>query len=266
MKIIDLEKKYESLYMVCLEDWSDEMKEAGNHKCTWYEKMKDKGLGVKLAIDDKEQVIGMIQYVPIEYSPAMGEGLYFVDCIWVHGHKDGVGNQQKQGAGWQLLQAAEEDIKEKGGLGLVVWGLKMPIWMKASWFKHQGYKTIDKAGMALLLWKPFSPHAKKPHWVKQKVKEPGAGEHPGQVTVMAFYNGRCQVPCIALERTRQVCETFDDEVVFIPVDTFDRKVFMKWGITDGIFVEGKNLSNGPPLSKDKIKKHIEKEIKKLNKR
>ncbi|MBA7652703.1 hypothetical protein ES703_60542 [subsurface metagenome] len=28
MKVIDLEDKYKELYFVCLEDWSEEMKEA----------------------------------------------------------------------------------------------------------------------------------------------------------------------------------------------------------------------------------------------
>ena len=45
MKIEDLTDKYLDTYCVCLEDWSDEMKEAGNHKANWYSEMKDKGLG-----------------------------------------------------------------------------------------------------------------------------------------------------------------------------------------------------------------------------
>ena len=63
MEIIDLEEKYKETYLVCLEDWSDEMKEAGNHKELWYNEMKNKGLGVKLALEN-EKVVGMIQYLP----------------------------------------------------------------------------------------------------------------------------------------------------------------------------------------------------------
>lgn len=33
MKIINLTPEYEKTYLMCFEDWSDEMKEAGNHKC-----------------------------------------------------------------------------------------------------------------------------------------------------------------------------------------------------------------------------------------
>ena len=99
MKIIDLEESYEHLYIMCLEDWSDEIKEAGDHKKRWYDKMKDKGLRVKLALNDNDEAVGMIQYVPIEQSPAKGTNLYFINCIWVHGYDEGVGNYQKKGIG-----------------------------------------------------------------------------------------------------------------------------------------------------------------------
>ncbi|MDH4220795.1 MAG: hypothetical protein OEW23_18725, partial [Candidatus Aminicenantes bacterium] len=97
MEIIDLSEKYLNNYCVCLEDWSEDMKEAGDHKELWYDKMKDKGLRVKLAVDD-DKVCGMIQYVPVEYSFIEGKDLYFINCIWVHGYKKkGVGNYQKRG-------------------------------------------------------------------------------------------------------------------------------------------------------------------------
>jgi hypothetical protein len=72
MKVVDLSEKHEQLYFVCLEDWSEEIKEAGEHKANWYHKMKDKGLRVKLALDGSGEVGGMIQYVPIEHSFAEG--------------------------------------------------------------------------------------------------------------------------------------------------------------------------------------------------
>jgi len=66
MEIVDLTDKYHENYFVCLEDWSDEMKETGNHKEMWYNQMKDKELRVRLAIDD-DKVCGMIQYSPVEH-------------------------------------------------------------------------------------------------------------------------------------------------------------------------------------------------------
>ena len=61
MRIIDLNETYESLYFLCLEDWSSEIKEAGEHKKEWYQKMKENGLRVKLALDNNGEVGGMIQ-------------------------------------------------------------------------------------------------------------------------------------------------------------------------------------------------------------
>ncbi len=52
MEVIDLTPEYESLYFVCLEDWSSEMEDAGDHKERWYRQMQDKGLRVKLALGD----------------------------------------------------------------------------------------------------------------------------------------------------------------------------------------------------------------------
>jgi hypothetical protein len=47
MKITDITPENENLYFCCLEDWSEEMKEAGNYKQQWYNFMKDKGLIAK---------------------------------------------------------------------------------------------------------------------------------------------------------------------------------------------------------------------------
>ena len=138
MDIIDLNEKFKQTYLVCLEDWSDEMKEAGDHKSNWYDEMKNKGLGVKLALE-MDQVVGMIQYLPIEYSFAQGQDLYLITCIWVHGYKEGVGNFQKRGIGKALIKAAEEDIKTKGAKGVVAWGISLPFSLKNvrffSWYK-----------------------------------------------------------------------------------------------------------------------------------
>ncbi len=98
MEIVDLHDRFQPAYFYCLEEWSEEMKESGDLKRRWFEEMKGKGLRVKLAIED-DMALGMIQYLPVEHSIISGKNLYFINCIWVHGHKSGVGNQQKRGIG-----------------------------------------------------------------------------------------------------------------------------------------------------------------------
>ncbi|UCE75045.1 MAG: GNAT family N-acetyltransferase [Methanomassiliicoccales archaeon] len=260
MKTIDLTEAQEPLYFVCLEDWSDEIKEAKNHKEIWFRKMKDKGLRVKLAMDDSGKIGGMIQYLPIEHSFAEGEDLYFINCIWVHGYKEGRGNFQKKGMGKALLKAAEEDAKELESKGMAAWGVSLPFWMKASWFKKQGYKKADKMDISVLLWKPFSKNAKPPKWIKV-VKKPQ--KVPGKVTVTSFINGWCPAQNIVHERAKRASTEVGDKVAFITIDTSNYDTFSKWGIVDALFLDGKEVRTGPPPSYEKIKKLIAKRIKKL---
>jgi hypothetical protein len=260
MKIIDLSPDYYNLYFVCLEDWSDEIKEAGDHKEKWFNVMKEKGLRIKLALDDNGVVGGMIQYIPIEYSIIEGSDLYFICCIWVHGHKMGRGDFRKKGMGKSLIEAAENDVKSLGGKGLVAWGLSIPVFMRASWFKKQGYTKVDKNGMQVLLWKSFSNDAIPPKWIKQK-KTPE--KIPGKVNITAFKNGWCPAMNMALERTRRAAREFGDKVVFQEIETINKNVITDWGISDAIFIDGKELRTGPPPKFEKIKKKIYKKVKKL---
>lgn len=259
MEIIDLTEKYYKQYFCCLEEWSDEMKDAGDHKEKWFSKMKDKGLCVKIAVED-EKACGMIQYVPAENSFIVGEELYFINCIWVHGYKKGIGNYQKKGIGKALLHAAEEDIKTKNQKGIAAWGISLPFWMKASWYKKHGYKKVDKNGMAVLLWKPLSQDAIPPRWIKEK-KKPGKTQ--GKVTVTSFINGWCPAQNIVHERAKKASQDFGDLVEFQEIQTFGKSVFCEWGISDALFIDGKKVRTGPPPSLEKLQKKIGKRVKKV---
>jgi GNAT superfamily N-acetyltransferase len=260
MDITPLTDEHRTLYLCCLEDWSDEAREAGPRRECWYDRMKDCGLRVLLARDDAGVVGGMIQYIPIEHSFADGDGLYFVCCIWVHGYKEGRGNFQKRGMGKALLAAAEDDARELGAKGLAAWGISMPFWMRASWFRKQGYVNADKMNGAVLLWKPFTDDATPPRWIRRK-KTPQP--KPGRVTVTAFTHGWCIGQNLAYERAKRAAAEFGDDVVFEEVDTMDRSTLHEWGIADAIFIDGKELRNGPPPSYRKIYKRIAARVRKL---
>ena len=259
MEITDLTEKHYPAYFVCLEDWSDEMKDAGNHKENWFQKFKDKGLRVKLAIEGGK-ACGMIQYLPIEHSIIDGKDLYFIKCIWIHGYKKGIGNFQKRGIGTALLKAAEEDVRSTGAKGIAAWGISLPFWMKASWFKKKGYKKADKDGMAVLLWKPFVEDAKPPKWVKEKKKPQPV---KGKVTVTSFINGWCPAQNIVFERAKRASLEIGEKVEFQEIQTSDKKIVNEWGISDALFIDGKQVRTGPPPSYEKIKKRISKKVKKL---
>lgn len=260
MQIVDLNEKDEALYFVCLEDWSDEMREAGDHKERWYRRMKGKGLRVKLAVDDGGVVGGMIQYIPIELSHASGEGLYFINCIWVHGHERGRGDFSGRGMGKALLKAAEDDAKRLGAKGMAAWGVSLPVWMRASWFEKQGYERTDEDGTAVLLWKPFTQDAKSPRWIRQK-KRPRIVS--GKVTVTAFMGGWCPAQNLVYERARRAAADLGDKVVFNGVDTSERSSFLEWGIVDGLFIDDKTVRTGPPPTYEEIRGLIAERVRRL---
>jgi GNAT superfamily N-acetyltransferase len=260
MKIVDITPETEQVYFCCLEDWSDEVREAGDHKEHWYAQMKDKGLRVKFAMDEKNVIGGMIQYLPIEQSIFEGNGIYVVLCIWIHGHKQGRGNYQKRGMGKALLKAAEEDVQSMGSKGLAAWGVVIPAFMRASWFKRHGYTVVDKNGIMRLLWKPFAAGAQPPRFLKQREIPAGV---PGKVNVTLFMNGWCTAQNMVFERTKTAAQEFGDKVNLQEYYTSDRAALVEWGIADGLFIDGKEVRTGPPPSLKKIRKKIARRVKYL---
>lgn len=258
MKIVNLEENNAELFCMCLEDWSDEAKEAGGKRREWYERMKDRGLRAKLAVDENGTVGGMIQYLPIEESFVDGEELYFIHCIWVHGYKQGRGNFRKKGMGISLLEAAEDDVKKLGAKGIAAWGISLPFWMKASWFKKHGYKKADSQGMTILLWKPFTDDAKKPRWYPAGKNKPELT--PGKVTVTSYINGWCMGYNLAYERAKRAAAELGDSVVFREIETSDPKIIRKTGISDALYIDHKLIRTGPPPKYEKIKKQIKKKL------
>ena len=162
--------------------------------------------------------------------------------------------------GKALLQAAEEDARQLGAEGMVAWGLSLPFWMKASWFKKQGYVKVDKQSVQVLVWKPFTDGAVPPRWVRWK-KTPE--RTPGRVTVTSFKNGWCPAQNLVYERAKRAGGAFDDRVVFEEIDTADRETFLEWGISDALYIDGKAVRTGPPPSFEKLRRQIERRLKKL---
>ena len=258
MQIIDLADEHKPIFSVCLEDWSDEVKEGGCRRAQWVDRFLGKGLRAKLAVDDHGTVGGMIQYLPIEESTVDGAGLYFIPCIWVHGHKQGRGNFQGRGMGKALLAAAEEDARARGAKGMAAWGLLLPFWMKASWFRRHGYRSADRDGIASLLWKPFAPDARPPRWLRRTAKP--LELTPGRVNVTCFVNGWCTVGLVTAERARRVAGEFGEAVVLREVDTSEHATVAEWGLADALFVDGKQVMTGPPIAPDRLRRIVRKQL------
>ena len=64
-------------------------------------------------------------------------------------------------------------MSQYGAKGMAAWGLWLPVWMKASWFKKHGYQGVDRSGPRELVWKPFVADAE----ARESVLRVRAGVH-----------------------------------------------------------------------------------------
>ena len=258
MTIVDLSPEHKALFACCLEDWSDQAREAGDRRASWVEQMLARGLRAKLAVDEDGVVGGMIQYLPIEHSTVEGSGLYFIACIWIHGHKQGRGNFQGRGMGTALLEAAETDVRALGGKGMAAWGLWLPIWMRASWYKRHGYRKADRQGIAVLVWKPFTDDARPPEWYPAGRRLPDPV--PGRVNLTAFVSGWCMALNLGVARARRAAKDLGNGVVFREIDTSAPGAIAACGFSDALFVDGRQIRTGPPPSYEKIRAIVAKRL------
>jgi GNAT superfamily N-acetyltransferase len=262
VQIIDLHEDKKDLFCLCLEDWSADARESGPKRRQWLDRCRAQcGLRAKLALDDNGVEGGMIQYGPIEHSHVDGSGLYFIYCIHVHGYRQGRGDFRRHGMGQSLLAAAERDARERGAAGMAAWGVWLPFWMRASWFKRHGYRTADRQGVSLLVWKPFTDSAQPPRWYPRTGKRPEP--IPGKVNVTAFTSGWCLAQNLVLERAKRAAAEFGDRVVFREIDTSDSGSVAEWGVADAVLVDGRNLQKGPPPSYETIRKAIARRVARL---
>lgn len=259
MKVIDVAQDTEGLFSLCLEDWSDDAREAGPKRQQWLTRcQRECGLRAKLAVDNHGVEGGMIQYGPIEHSHVDGTGLHFIYCIHVHGHKQGRGDFRGHGMGSALLAAAEGDALKAGAAGMAAWGTGLPFWMRASWFRKHGYRKADRQGIAVLMWKPFTDDARPPRWFPRTAAMPEPV--PGKVNVVAFTSGWCLAQNLVYERAQRAAAEFGDRVAFHEIDTSTPAAVARWGHADAVLLDGRNLQKGPPPSYQAIRKAIAKRV------
>jgi GNAT superfamily N-acetyltransferase len=260
MEVVDVGPEHEGLFCICLEDREPAAEEAGPLRRQWYDRAKAGGLGAKVAVEGGRPV-GMIQYLPSDQVLLEGgEGSFYVLCIWVPPFKDDRGNFRGRGVGKALLAAAEGDARARGATGMAAWGIRLPFWMRAAWFKRYGYRKVDRVGVAVLMWKPFREGVPPPRFVRRRRSPEPV---PGKVTVTSLHHGWCMAMNLVHERARRAAADLGDRVAFQDVDTSDLAVAREWGETDALYVDGRPVSTGPPPSYEKLRRLIAKRVRRL---
>jgi GNAT superfamily N-acetyltransferase len=249
MRIVELDQEHATDFVTCFEPDTLEASEGAERRRRWLARMQPRGLRVKIALDDLDRPAGLIQYIPAVHAPiAACDGIYFILCIWVHGHRERIGNQQGHGLGSALLAAAEEDARSLGARGMAAWGLRLPMWMRASWFKKHGYHRVDADGIRALVFKAFEPDVPPPRWLRSD-KRPA--DERGRVVLTSCGTGWCLAQNAATERAIRVARGLGIEVV--DRDTCcDRRALEEWGTDAALFLDDRPVRTGPPPSESKL--------------
>jgi hypothetical protein len=95
----------------------------------------------------------------------------------------------------------------------------------------------------------------------KKKNKPGRGRD--KVDISMFNTGWCPSMNIAYERTLRAAKSFGDKIELKEYDTVDRKVVEEWGISDAIFIDGKELRVGPPPKYKKVYRKVERRARKI---
>jgi hypothetical protein len=221
----------------------------------WASSLTARGLRAKVLLLDSGEVAGLCQYLPIEYSHYIGEGLMAILCMWVHGYDHGVGNVQRRGMGRFMLERIESDSRSAGMLGMAVWAKDFPYWNPVSFYEHMGYERADQSGFDVLAWKKFSPDAVSPRLLRRRRELPVV---PGRVSVTAFDNGWCGGETFYHRVVvDQAMTGLEPIAVLTRVDTSDRKVMLDWGIASGLYLDGEAYRpDGPPFTAEELRAEV----------
>jgi len=253
MNLIDIDNSTEGTFFRCLHDEKPENPGVIELRRRWFDRNKGKGLRAKLLVREDGAVVGLCQYMPIEHSHLIGEDLFVILCIWVHGYTHLVGNQQGKGYGRFILEYIEKDVRESGAKGIAAWGMDFPHWNPVSFYEHKGYSRVDSSGPVVLVWKPFVEGAKPPALLRLN-RRPPRGTKKTKVTV--FINGWCGVGCHWCINAREAVSGLGNLADYEEIDTSDRANMLSWGIEDGVFLDDAPFY-GPPLwNSDDLKREI----------
>ena len=219
-------------------------------RIAWLKRMEQHGLITKVALLDDVHA-GFIYVMPIEINPwqIQGKELMVFPCLV---------SQSKfslKGVGKQLIKTAEEETLKQQRKGIATIGYFWDFWfMPAKFFIKLGYKIATKRGEVAILWKQFDPNAEPPQFREvnyefQPVK--------GKVVVDLFWNTFCLTSDVEAQRVRDIVLEYKGKVVLNEFSADDISNLQQYGLSRGIYINGKLVEVGPEIEKEKLRQEIE---------
>lgn len=232
--------------------WRKAMTPAMAARKKWLKNMMRKGLKVLAAIEKPEALHprsmrsrkvqelivngkipqGLIEYAPIRHAPepVRGQNSLFVNCIWV------LPKFWNKGIAKNLIERLIEDAKAYGGVTVLAyesdkWFGFFP-YMPANFFRKFGFKEVDRDETRVLLHLDLGV-GELPTLIRPKTR---AVTKSDKMVLDAFYNTQCPWSKWMVDKIQQHTKKYD--AIVNEVNTDDRKVIEKYGISRGVYING----------------------------
>ncbi len=258
MELLEIDASTEDTFYRCLHDEIPSDPRVMKMRRQWRNQYQPKGHRAKILKDDAGQIVGLTNYIPVEYSPYEGENLMAILCMWIHGYDHLVGNQQAKGYGRFMLSEIEKDARRSGCDGMVVWGKDFEAWNPVSFYEHMGYERVDSAGLDVLVWKPFNDRAKKPKLLKPTHLAVNGKSDSNRIQVTNITNGWCGGGCSLCMLVRDASENINDKMDLTQIYAHQKSDMQLYGESfDIVYVEGlPHQQDGPPFTQTEFEKSI----------
>lgn len=69
---------------------------------------------------------------------------------------------------------------------------------------------------------------------------------------------------VTCERMKRASLEFPGKINLQEHDTIDKNVAEEWGISDALFIDGREIGLGPPVSYEKLRKKIKKSVRRIS--
>ncbi len=258
MQLLEIDRDTEDTYYRCLHDEIPADPRVIAMRKAWRAAFEPRGHRAKVLKDDAGVVVGLTNYIPVEHSPYEGRNLMAILCMWIHGYDHLVGNQQSKGYGRFMLSEIEADARASGCDGLVVWAKDYDAWNPVSFYEHAGFERVDQDGLDVLAWKPFSPAAQKPSFLRRNTLIASERPQDGRVQVTVFSNGWCGGGCQLCVMTRDAVAGLEAEVDFEEVLAWEKEELRSRGESvDMLYVDGAPFQpDGPPVTPEALRQAL----------
>lgn len=189
--------------------------------------------------DENSKVIGHIYWAPsggalVPYE--IEQGVAYIYCDWVQEQYRG------RGGAHALFQDFVEHLRMRKYKGILVGGTDYEGYMYYQHYLKRGFHIISEKNGSKLMYYPLTRSSVEVKPLVANIPKKGKGE----VEVLIIGGHSCPVGASAVLALRKVAQELGERVVLTEIPA-NRETILRYGVAEGIFINGKAKFLGPVI-------------------